>query len=211
MFVTVLAICSYIPDGDCSESPDSIPEPEVSESSVQGLAESSNAGETSGHEQEAGGELPEASSPCGYGSGMHPAVTSGDFGKVVLLKAERNLSKSEMVFLLNNHFIPGRNYQFPSRLGSGHNRHFQHSWLDKHNGLVYSESEDGGYCKFCVLFGKCGPTMKEFGVLVNRPLIDYKRATEKLTEHFHGKKFHKAALQSATAFMTSVNNPNVAD
>lgn len=63
----------------------------------------------------------------------------------------------------------------------------------QHNGLVYSESDDGGYCKYCVLFGKCGPTVKELGVLVNRPLIDFKRATEKLTDHFHNK-FHKASL-----------------
>ena len=30
---------------------------------------------------------------------------------------------------------------------------FQRKWLDEYNGLVYSVSDDGGYCKFCVLFG----------------------------------------------------------
>ena len=44
-----------------------------------------------------------------------------------------------------------------------------------------------------MLFGKCGPTAKELGVLVTRPLTNFRKATEKLGEHFHclkGKKYH---------------------
>ena len=79
----------------------------------------------------------------------------------------------------------------------------------QYSGLVYSQSEDGGYCKYCVLFARGGSTM-ELGVLVNRPLIDFKRATEKLTEHFCSKKFHKAALEAAEAFSAVVKNPDLA-
>ena len=143
-------------------------------------------------------------------SEVHLAVSSGDVGKVVQLKAHRKLTDHEKLALLKRHFVPTRSYKFPSRLFSGHRRHFQRNWLDQYNGLVYSESEDGGFCKFCVLFGKCGPTMKELGVLVNRPLTDFKRATEKLNEHFHGKKFHKASLEVATAFVAVMENPEVA-
>ena len=39
-------------------------------------------------------------------------------------------------------------------------QHFQCSWLTTYNKLVYSESEDGGYFKFCLLFGRCGPTQQ---------------------------------------------------
>ena len=141
---------------------------------------------------------------------QHQSISSGDFGKVVQLQAHRNLTDHEKVTLLKRHFVPTRSFKFPSRLFSGHTRHFQRNWLDQYNGLVYSESEDGGYCKFCVLFGKCGPTMKEFGVLVTRPLTDFKRATEKLHDHFHCKKFHKAALEAATAFTTTMENPEIA-
>ena len=68
-------------------------------------------------------------------------------------------------------------------------------------------SENGGYCKFCVLFARGGPTL-ELGVLVSRPLIDFKRATE-LSDHFHKKKFHKAAVQEAESFSAVMNDPNV--
>jgi len=121
-------------------------------------------------------------------------IKSGDFGKVVLLKACRSLTDDEKFFLLKHHFVPAQNYNFPSRYFSGNSRHFQQRWLSQFNGLVYSESENGGFCKYCVLFGMCGPTMKEFGILVNKPLTDFKRAIEKLSLPFHsskGKKFHQ--------------------
>ena len=146
---------------------------------------------------------------CDNSSELHPAVSSGDFGKVVLLKADRNLTDHEKFTLLTKHFIPPRSYKFPARPVSGRNRHFQQNWLDQYDGLVYSESEDGGYCKYCVLFARDGPTM-ELGVLVNRPLIDFKRATEKLAEHFHGRKFHKAALEAAQVFTAVMKNPDLA-
>ena len=114
--------------------------------------------------------------------------------------------------MLKNHFVPSHKYKFPVHSIDGHSRHFQRSWLEQYKGLVYSESEDGGYCKFCVLFGKCGPTMKEFGNLVSKPLVDFKRATEKLNRHFHaskGKKFHQRAMEEGIAFVAVMENPSV--
>ena len=109
---------------------------------------------------------------------MHsPISSSGDFGQVVQLKTVRKLYDHEKYTLLTTHFVPPRNYKFPTRNVGGRDRCFQYSWLEKHNGLVYSESQDGGYCKFCVLFARDGPKIK-LGTLVNRPLIDFKRATE---------------------------------
>ena len=56
---------------------------------------------------------------------------------------------------------------------------FQSNWLSQFiNGLVYSESDNGGYCKYFVLLGKCGFTMKELGILVNWSHIDFKSAPE---------------------------------
>ena len=103
---------------------------------------------------------------------LHPAISSGDFGKVLPLKANRKLTEHEKFILLTKHFIPPRSYKFPVRFVSGRDRCFQHSWLAQYNGLVYSESEDGGFCKYCVLFAVDGPAM-ELGILVNRPLIDF--------------------------------------
>ena len=84
---------------------------------------------------------------------VNPAVLSGDFGKVVELKAHRSLTDHEKHVLLMQHFIPSPRYKFPTIVFNGHQRHFQHSWLSKYHGLVYSEVDDRGYCKFWVLFG----------------------------------------------------------
>ena len=131
-------------------------------------------------------------------------IRIGDFGKIV--KVSRKLTDDEKYVLMKHHFVPGLNYKFPSRSFNGRPRCFQSTWLSKFNGLVYSESENGGYCKYCVLFGKCGPTMNEFGILVNRPLTDFKR----VSQHFHsakGKKYHQAAVEEALAFISVKDNP----
>ena len=91
-------------------------------------------------------------------------------------------------------------------------RHFQHRWLEKNPGLVYSESQSGGYCKYCVLFGKTEPTVKELGVFVTRPFTNFKKATELLGKHFHGlgnskgNKTHQNAVQDANMFARSMEN-----
>ena len=73
---------------------------------------------------------------------------------------------------MKSHFVPPCNYKFLTRNVGGRGRCFQHSWLEKHNGLVYSELQDGGYCKYCVLFARDGLNIT-LGALVNRPLIDF--------------------------------------
>ena len=84
---------------------------------------------------------------------VHPAVSSGDFGRITELKKERALVDQEKYYLLKNHFRPNSPYRFPSRLYGSRHRSFQHSWLTQFNGLVYSEIDQGGYCKYCVMFG----------------------------------------------------------
>ena len=69
---------------------------------------------------------------------VHSAISSGDFGQVAELKTERKLTDHEKLTLLAAHFVPPRNYKFPTRNVGGRGRCFQHSWLEKHNGLVYS-------------------------------------------------------------------------
>ena len=167
-------------------------------------------------QQSGGGEpssspLSRSNSPVSESSEpvLHPAVSSGDSGKVVQLKASRELTDHEKLTLLTKHFVPPHNYKFPARSIGGHNRHFQQSWLDQHNWLAYSESEDGGYCKYCVLFARDGPIM-ELGVFINRPLIDFKRVTDKLHDHFHNKKFHKMSIEAASTFTLVMKNLDLA-
>ena len=44
---------------------------------------------------------------------LDPAVSSGDFGRVLLLKQKRRLTDQEKYFLLTNYFQPGPGYHFP--------------------------------------------------------------------------------------------------
>ena len=117
---------------------------------------------------------------------MDPDVQSGDFGRVVRLKSRRLLTADEKYYLLKHHYVPDKNYKFPSRTVGDHNRKFQATWLDKFNGLVYSVTDDGGYCKFCVLFGIFDP-YQELNVLVKQPLCNFKKAKEKLNDHFSAR------------------------
>ena len=73
--------------------------------------------------------------------------------------------------------MPSSSYSFPACDISGRQRPFQHSWLSKYNGLCYSVTDDGGYCKFCVLFAKCSPSVTRLGVLVEKPFTDFKKAS----------------------------------
>ena len=149
----------------------------------------------------------------------HPAVCSGDFGKVVKLKANRSLSDNEKLALLKHCFVPSPGYTFPTREISGRQRSFQHSWLGRYNGLCYSVSENGGYCKFCVLFAKCGPSVTQLGVLVERPFTNFKKASEVLGEHFHGteggsaskgRKSHQEAVEAAMSFLAVMEHKALA-
>lgn len=95
---------------------------------------------------------------------MSPSVATGDPANVVYIAKERPLTDQEKMYVLENSFHPHSQYKFPGRLISGSIRHFQRSWLNKFNGLVYSESTDGGFCKYCILFGACGPVDTRPGV-----------------------------------------------
>ena len=79
------------------------------------------------------------------------AVRSGDIAKIINLKQQRPLTNQEKFYVLEHCFVPHSGYNFPCRTISGCNQHFQPNWLSKYNGLVYSESTDGGYCKNIVL------------------------------------------------------------
>ena len=143
-------------------------------------------------------------------SGLSADIRSGDLAKVVSLQQHRPLTNHERMYILEHSFVPHSGYNFPNRIINGCKRHFQSKWLEKYNGLVYSESSDGGYCKYCVLFAKCGPTVAELGVLVHKPLTNFKKATEKLNQHFFDKQFHKSAVQTAMMFSRVQRNETLA-
>ena len=138
---------------------------------------------------------------------LHPAVSSGDFKRVLELKKQRQLTNNEKYHLLIHHFKPSPAYQFPLLQCGNQKRSFQHSWLSRYNGLVYSELDKGGYCKYCILFGQCAYSVSDFvGILISIPLTNLQKASKKLREHFEGvgtgkaRKYHLAAVQVAERF-----------
>ena len=128
------------------------------------------------------------------------AVKSGDLASIVNLKEQRPLTDQDKLYALDNNFMPHSRYNFPSRTINGCKRHFQSKWLSTYNGLVYSESTNGGYCKYCVLFARCSPNMTQLEVFVSKPFTNFKKATEKLNQHFFEKQFHKSAVEKALMF-----------
>ena len=143
-------------------------------------------------------------------SSISPAVQSGDFGRIVKLKSQRQLTADEKYYLLKHHLVPDKHFNFPVNSIGDHNRKFQNKWLDEYNGLVYSVVDDGGYCKYCVLFGNYDPC-QELSALVKRPLKNFKKAREKLNDHFSSKeqKSHLAAIEIAMAFCSGQEKKRV--
>ena len=118
-----------------------------------------------------------------------------------------NLTDLDKYKLLTEHYIPASSHLFPARTIKGTVRHFQHSWLTKYLGLVYSLAKKGGFCKYCVLFSNPDPSVKELGVLVTRPLHNFKKATEILNDHFYGshkkgRKSNQGAYEKALNFIS---------
>ena len=90
---------------------------------------------------------------------LNPAVSSGDFKKVVELLQQQALSNNEKYYLLTNLFSPNSMYKFPSYEYGKQKQSFQHNWLSHFNGLVYCES---GYCNYCLLFGPAAYSVHSF-------------------------------------------------
>ena len=124
---------------------------------------------------------------------IHPAGSFGGLGKVALLMSQRALTDQDKYFLLTCHFSPDATYKFPLVSHGRQYRSFQHCWPSQYNGLVYSELDKGGYCKYCVLFGRTPSSVSNLtGVLITRLLTHLQMASEKLHEHFTEVGTHAA-------------------
>ena len=134
-------------------------------------------------------------------------ISTYDISRAVQLKKMRCLTDIEKFNFCNNHFIPAINYKFPTKWYGSRQRSFQYAWLKRFNGLVYSANDEGAYCKFCVLFGKFSDNcINTLGVLIEQPLTNWKKATEKLTAHFSTAKYHMEAMELASNFQSVMNN-----
>ena len=90
---------------------------------------------------------------------------------------------------------------------------FNPNWLEefKTDGLIYSVTEDGAYCKYCKLFPG-----GERGMLVEKPFHKWKDAIQEFNAHFrdlqkdktkgcHGNKIHIAVAVRAIEFLKCID------
>lgn len=136
-------------------------------------------------------------------SAISSVLDVSDFASVVTVIQERSLSDAEKYDLLVNAKIPDQGYNFPQRRFSEGKRarSFQHAWFRRFNGLLYSPSLDGAFCKHCVLFAKVAPGVATLNNLpfVRSPFTNYIRAVEKMQHHFNVAPIHRRAVADATA------------
>ena len=84
---------------------------------------------------------------------------------------------------------------------------FQASWLKEFSWLTYSPSQGGGYCTYCVLFGKLKKGL--LGNLVKTPFRNFSKAKGKdgyLTLH-DGFEFHHDAMLMGKSFLETYTKP----
>ena len=65
----------------------------------------------------------------------------------------KDFSNAEKLRMLKNIAIPHQFFNFPITKTSHRNLRFQYRWFIRFKWLAYSQSENGAFCKYCVLFG----------------------------------------------------------
>ena len=65
--------------------------------------------------------------------------------------------------------------------------------------------------QICVLFASCEASVEELGILVTRPLTNFKKASDRLGEHCasKGRKVHLASVERAEAIWCSNGTPSI--
>ena len=80
---------------------------------------------------------------------------------------------------------------------------FRFNWLDKHDWLVYSPSQDGVYCKVCVLFGneRGDKNASKLVKLVKSPITFWTTAAQNFSEYKSKSLVHKTASLKDDGFV----------
>ena len=139
------------------------------------------------------------------------SVSMNDLGHVIKLtmdvadvcRAVCELSNGQKYQLLNDHYKPSADYNFPKNFSNGCYRSFQHKWLEKYPWLVYSKAASGGFCKFCTLFSK---NRANLGVLVNKPFTNWIKVN-KIVQGHESNSYHFDAVQEGLDFQRSIEKP----
>ena len=114
--------------------------------------------------------------------------------------SQHSFNDAEKEKMVTNHFKPGKGFVFPTTFFAGKNRRFNPAWLEERSWLRYSNSQDGGYCLPCAIFGN---RQKKDSVFVNKPFRDFHRPFERFDAH-QGSDMHVNAVILFTNYMKTL-------
>ena len=90
-----------------------------------------------------------------------------DIGVLIKGGTLRSLDKSMKLKLIKQ--APDAKLNYPTKFMHGCNQRLKPEWTQSHSSLHYSPSEDGVYCKACVLFAPADVKRQKLCSLVNKP------------------------------------------
>ncbi len=115
-----------------------------------------------------------------------------------------SLDDSKKLKLVKN--VPDNTVNYPAQFLHGCNRRFKPEWAKRHPWISYSQSDDGVYCKACVLFAPSDVHGQKLGVLVTKPFTVWTKKTSVFDSH-EKLNYHQNSMTRMTAFKESSANP----
>lgn len=88
----------------------------------------------------------------------------------------------------------------------GCNRRFKPEWAKSRSWLHYSPSEDGVYCKACVLFAPADVKRQKLELLGNKPFSVWNKQSSVFKDH-EQLSYHQDSMTRMAAFKESCSNP----
>ena len=101
---------------------------------------------------------------------------------------------------------PDTKFCYPTKFMHGCNRRFKPEWTQSHSWIHYSPSEDGAYCKACVLFAPADVKQQKLGSLVNKPFSIWTKQSSFFNRH-EQLEYHQDSRTRMAAFIESCKNP----
>lgn len=119
--------------------------------------------------------------------------------------------------ILENHWKPGKNYEFPFSVHVKRNREEKrrpnHQHLLNYSWLIFSDVKKGLFCKYCAIFMSNRLVSFNNSIrvknLIKEPLTKFSKLTGKdkiLESHAH-TDYHKLAFQKCKDFLSIYKNP----
>ncbi|KAL5236477.1 hypothetical protein ACI65C_003887 [Semiaphis heraclei] len=125
----------------------------------------------------------------------------------VALFVNCSLTDEQKHLILVKPWIPPTTYAFPiTEQNKKRKLKFQFKWFTTYNWLVYSELQEGAFCKFCMVFATTGGVgQQKLGALTLTAFKNWKKAKEVFNDHSN-YDYHKLSVAKAEGFLNIYSN-----